>query len=58
LAHYKFISIIGFTSNMGRLTHISHGAIQAWINKVTTSAGIPQGVGDSFTTHTYCRGGA
>ncbi|KAG1781061.1 hypothetical protein EV702DRAFT_1193898 [Suillus placidus] len=38
--------------------HISHDAVQAWIDEATTGAGIPRGVGDSFTTHTYRRGGA
>jgi hypothetical protein len=38
--------------------HISHDAVQAWINEATTGAGIPRGAGDSFTTHTYRRGGA
>ncbi|KAG1840392.1 hypothetical protein F4604DRAFT_1598900 [Suillus subluteus] len=38
--------------------HISHDAVQAWIDEATTSAGIPRGGGDSFTTHTYHRGGA
>jgi integrase len=33
--------------------HISHDAVQAWINEATTGAGIPRGGGDSFTTHTY-----
>ncbi|KAG0702302.1 hypothetical protein DFH29DRAFT_805105 [Suillus ampliporus] len=38
--------------------HISHDTVQAWINEATTAAGIPRGPGDSFTTHTYRRGGA
>ncbi|KAG0703100.1 hypothetical protein DFH29DRAFT_998728 [Suillus ampliporus] len=38
--------------------HISHDAVQAWIDEATTGAGIPRGAGDSFTTHTYRRGGA
>ncbi|KAG1883365.1 hypothetical protein F4604DRAFT_1920566 [Suillus subluteus] len=38
--------------------HILHDAVQAWIDEATTGAGIPQGAGDSFTTHTYRRGGA
>lgn len=38
--------------------HISHDAVQGWINEATTGAGIPHGPGDNFTTHTYRRGGA
>ncbi|KAG1759372.1 hypothetical protein EDD22DRAFT_849297 [Suillus occidentalis] len=38
--------------------HISHDAVQGWINEATTAAGIPRGPGDNFTTHTYRRGGA
>ncbi|KAG1893196.1 uncharacterized protein F5891DRAFT_1196726 [Suillus fuscotomentosus] len=38
--------------------HISHDAVQGWINEATTAAGIPHGPSDSFTTHTYRRGGA
>jgi hypothetical protein len=32
---------------------ISHNTIQVWIDEATTEAGIPQGAGDNFTTHTY-----
>ncbi|KAG1789049.1 uncharacterized protein HD556DRAFT_1311616 [Suillus plorans] len=49
---------IGSNGIIHRGEHISHDAVQAWINEATTGAGIPRGGGDSFTTHTYCRGGA
>ena len=38
--------------------HISHDAVQAWIDEATTGTGISRGAGDNFTTHTYRRGGA
>ncbi|KAG1818925.1 hypothetical protein EV424DRAFT_1295199, partial [Suillus variegatus] len=38
---------------VNRGKHISHNAVQAWINEATTGAGIPRGAGDGFTTHTY-----
>ncbi|KAG1885796.1 hypothetical protein F4604DRAFT_1573111 [Suillus subluteus] len=49
---------IGSNGIVHRGEHISHDAMQAWIDKATTGAGIPRGGGDSFTTHTYRRGGA
>ncbi|KAG2029737.1 hypothetical protein BDR03DRAFT_987558 [Suillus americanus] len=49
---------IGSNGIVHRGEHISHDAVQAWIDEATTGAGIPQGAGDSFTTHTYRHGRA
>ncbi|KAG1845207.1 hypothetical protein F4604DRAFT_1937121 [Suillus subluteus] len=49
---------IGSNGIVHRGEHISHDAVQAWIDEATTGAGIPRGAGDSFTTHTYRCGGA
>ncbi|KAG2041203.1 hypothetical protein BDR03DRAFT_1007530 [Suillus americanus] len=43
---------IGSNGIVHRGEHISHDAVQAWIDEATT------GAGDSFTTHTYRRGRA